>query len=192
MNTMLSKFVSLAFLTLVATFGHTAEPAKKTTRPQWTPPAYTKAVGYRFKLPGEDSNGHIEETFSLIRKGVVDTARLEQLKVKETELSPEQIKRLTTTLNAKKEVRPSACYSPHHIFIFYSAEGKSVAAVEVCFLCSQVSTLPFKTEQMGYYHDFIGLARLTDQLGLWLEKQPVKQWVERQARWEKLKAEAGK
>ncbi len=79
-------------------------------------------------------------------------------------------------LQAKKVTYPAACYDPHHIFVFYSGDGKAVAAVEVCFGCTRVSALPELTEPMWYRHDFSALAHLSDELGLWFGTRTVKEW----------------
>jgi hypothetical protein len=112
-----------------------------------------------------------------LRKGTVDAALLERQVVKSAQLSPEQIRKLTIAINAKQATSPAACYDPHHIFVFYSDTGVIVAAVEFCFSCTGVSASPDIAEPRWYRHDFIALAKLTEELGLWLEHRTVKEWI---------------
>jgi len=81
-----------------------------------------------------------------------------------------------TAVNGKEAIHPAACYDPHHVFLFYSGEGTIVAAVEVCFSCTGICTMPGISEARWYRHDFAALARLTDELGLWQESRTVNEW----------------
>lgn len=102
--------------------------------------------------------------------------RLEKLKQKSAELTAIQASKLLSVVNGKAVIAPAACYDPHHIFLFYSREGSVVAAVEVCFSCTGISTMPGISEKRWYRHDFVALARLTDELGLWRESRTVNEW----------------
>ncbi|SKB02091.1 hypothetical protein SAMN02745166_03539 [Prosthecobacter debontii] len=155
--------------------GDKAAPEPKTA---WTPPAYAKVVGYRFRIPSEDSKRPIPSGFTLLRSGRLDSALLERQKTKAADLKPEDIHTLTSAINAKEVVSPTACYDPHHIFVFYSDTGVVVAAIEVCFGCTGVSALPDVAEPRWYCHDFIALAKLTSRLGLWDESRTLQQWIE--------------
>jgi len=164
-----------ALSAVTATSGDKAAPDSKTA---WTPPTYSKVVGYRFRIPGEDSKEAVPSGFSLLRKGVLDSALLEKQKTKTVDLKMEDVHKLTSAINAKEAVSPAACYDPHHIFVFYSDTGAVVAAIEVCFGCTGVSALPEVAEPRWYRHDFIALAKLTDGLGLWDESRTLQQWID--------------
>jgi len=147
----------------------------------WTPPKYAKVVGYRFRVPGEDSKEPIPSGFSLLKNGTLDAAQLKRLALKSVELHPEHIRSLITDVNAKEPTLPAACYDPHHIFVFYADSGAAVAAIEVCFSCNGIRALPDIAEPRWYRHDFVGFAKLTDDLGLWLEHRTVKEWISLQS-----------
>lgn len=173
------QFLAVALLfalsAVTATSGDKAAPVPKTA---WAPPTYAKVVGYRFRIPGEDSKEHVPSGFTLLRKGVLDSALLERQKTKSADINPEDVRKLTSAINAKEAVLPAACYDPHHIFVFYSDTGAVVAAIEVCFGCTGVSALPEVAEPRWYRHDFIALAKLTDGLGLWDESRTLQQWID--------------
>src|SRR5687767_4700925 len=88
----------------------------------WAAPKYSKVVGYQFKDPAEPSEGAL----SLLKDGSVDLLLLDSLVVKKVELSGSQVRTLTSAINSEKEQGPAACYSPHHIFLFYSESGEVV------------------------------------------------------------------
>ena len=67
-------FFALSVVTAVS--GDKATLESKTA---WTPPTYSKVVGYRFRIPGEDSKEAVPSGFTLLRKGVLDSALLESL-----------------------------------------------------------------------------------------------------------------
>lgn len=168
---------SLLLLAATFTASFAGEKLPAEAKSAWIPARYSKVIGYRFRIPGEDSKEAVPSGFSLLKKGSVDTALLERLAVKSVELRPEQIRKLTTAVNAKEATSPAACYDPHHIFVFYSDTGAIVAAVEICFSCTGVSAIPGIAEPRWYRHDFLALAKLTDELGLWFERRTVKEWI---------------
>jgi hypothetical protein len=75
-------------------------------------------------------------------------------------LTPRQVKRLLAAVNGKHPRVPiAACYAPHNAFVFYNADRKPVAFVEVCFDC-----LNYRIEPRGAsdYADLVSLASLFD------------------------------
>lgn len=51
-------------------------------------------------------------------------------------LSPEQVKRLLAAVTGEHDPHPTpGCYNPHNAFVFYNADKKPVAFVEICFDC---------------------------------------------------------
>jgi len=153
-----------------------AEPLPKSDESRWVPPSFQKVVGFRFRLPSDGSEGPVPSGFSLLKNGAIDIAQLEKLKQKSAELTVAQTSKLLTAVNGKEAIHPAACYDPHHVFLFYSGEGTIVAAVEVCFSCTGICTMPGISEARWYRHDFAALARLTDELGLWQESRTVNEW----------------
>ncbi len=156
---------SLLILTVSTTL-FAAEPSKI---PGWKPPSYSNVVGYRFRLPSDDAKEPVPSGFSLLTKSGLDIKQLDTLKTKSAELTGEQVQQLTKAITSGEVTYPAACYDPHHIFVFYDADGKPTGAIEVCFSCAGVHASPPLTKPQWYRHDFIRLARLTDALGLWLE-----------------------
>jgi hypothetical protein len=104
----------------------------------------------------------------------VDIEQLETLAVKSAELNKDQVAvLLKATFSRTHRAGTAACYDPHHIFIFYSKDERVVGAIEVCFSCTGISTFPDTPKSYWYRHNFVALAHLADELGLWLEPRPV-------------------
>lgn len=58
-------------------------------------------------------------------------------------LTPEQVKKLVAAVTGKHpDYSVAACHIPHNAFVFYDAEKKPVAFVEVCFHCRGVRMAP--------------------------------------------------
>ena len=147
-------------------------PSKKSAD-RWTPPNLAKVVGYRFKLPSDGLEGPVKSGFTLMKNDGLDTKQLESLQTNSAELTRAQVQQLTAALSSGKLTYPAACYDPHHIFVFYDAQGKPTGAIEVCFACTGVSSDPPLGKSLWYRQDFIRLARLVDALGLWHEYRTV-------------------
>jgi hypothetical protein len=178
----MTQFLTATLLLLVslvtASGGDKATPESSQV---WTPPHYAKVIGYRFRLPGENSKEAVPSGFTLLPDGLLDSALLAKQKTKSAELKPADIRRLTSAINAAKVVSQAACYDPHHIFVFYSDAGTVVAAIEVCFGCTGVSAVPAVAKPRWGRHDFIALAKLTHRLGLWDEPRTLQQWLDLQS-----------
>lgn len=138
----------------------------------WAIPEHARVTCYRFSIPDE-----VESSFTLLKSQRLDQGLLASLKVASTDLSSVQTQRLRDALLSPSEGRPAACYSPHHIFVFYRSDGSVSGAAEVCFECISVSTLPEMSEPQWYHQDFVALARLVDELGLWPEGDTVAEWA---------------
>lgn len=79
-------------------------------------------------------------------------------------LNPAQVKRLLAAINGRQRLHPiTACYIPHHAFIFYNSWGRRVAVFEFCLECLKGSPDPNTT---GPYYDYPALAELVSDLGL--------------------------
>ena len=128
-----------------------------------------RVVGMNFVQPDDgDANGLRPSGFSLLRPdGFLDTALLEEIKVKEAILSRDQIARLKTAVYEETEVfSAAACYDPHHIFIFYDGEDQIVNVVEVCFSCTSLQAFPELGESQWRRHDFRALLTLCEEIGI--------------------------
>lgn len=79
-------------------------------------------------------------------------------------LSPQQVTRLQTAVTGRfPEVVQAFCYVPHNAFIFYNADKKPVAYVEICFTCGGYRAAPKGTAKN---YDLPALAKLFHELGL--------------------------
>jgi hypothetical protein len=125
-----------------------------------------KVVGYRFASPD-----HFDPSYSLItQEGRLDFATLERLKLTQATLTSTQVSRLVDAVyGPNSKTGPSACYDPHHIFLFYNANGLLVNVVEVCFGCKNLNLHPEISEQQWSRHDFRELARICDEAGIGME-----------------------
>ena len=104
-------------------------------RSQWPYKSYDKVVGYQFANPRG-----IGSPFAT--RSALDIRQLTKYKRKESPLNPEQTARLKrASFSFLPQMYAMGCYSPHHIFVFYSGD-EAVAAVEVCFGCDGLSPYP--------------------------------------------------
>ena len=79
-------------------------------------------------------------------------------------LSANQIKRLLTAQARRyKERSFAACYSPHNAFVFYNAEKKPVAFLEICFECLGNRSNPADEKSDP---DFVALGKICEELKL--------------------------
>lgn len=79
-------------------------------------------------------------------------------------LNADQTKRLLAAQARRFEPRPLAgCYIPHNAFVFYNAEKKPVAFLEICFDCLGNRSQPADAKCDP---DFIALVRIFDELKL--------------------------
>ena len=137
----------------------------------WNLDGVTKVVGYRFRVPGEDSKGRAPDgSFSLCHNSTVDLEKLQRLKVKSVVLNSKQVEQLVDLLFSNKDSLTSvACYSPHQLFIFYDSEGDIKNFVEICFLCNGVKASPLISGAQKSEVDLMGVAKLCHELGIWAD-----------------------
>ncbi len=134
---------------------------------KWPPQAPFKVVAYRFVNPLGPGDGN----FTLIKDSGVDLEKLKSMTVASAELNAKQAARLVDFIIGKHpKVSSAACYDPHHIFVFYNARGEVENAVEICFGCTSVITLPDVGEKQWYHYDFRGLARLCEEAGIGMQR----------------------
>jgi len=79
-------------------------------------------------------------------------------------LNAQQVKRLLKAESRRFQPRGVAgCYIPHNAFVFYDAEKKPVAFLEICFDCLGARVIP---EDPGFDPDYFALAVLCTELKL--------------------------
>ena len=79
-------------------------------------------------------------------------------------LDAAQVARLLDAINGRQRIHPmTACYVPHHAFIFYNSWGRRVAVFEFCLECLKASADPNTT---GPYYNYPALAELIADLHL--------------------------
>ncbi len=146
---------------------------------EWKAEGIARVIGYRFRIPGEDEKGgHPTGHFTLCRDSTVDLRSLEKIQVNSAELNSEQIRRLVDLVFSDADPLPHvACYSPHQLFVFYDSEGLAKRAVEICFLCNGVRTVPPLPEAQQRRHDLRALAQLCDELGIWADYEKIEDYV---------------
>ena len=168
MNAVISVFCLVLLTIAPMAAGETSLTSKAT----WPAKDYVKVIGYRFRLPTDDAKGPVPSGFSLLNEAGLDTKQLATLTVKSAELTPDQVTKLVkATFSATHRTEPAACYDPHHIFVFYDKDGAVTNAIEICFSCTGVAAIPATKKDQWYKHDFVALAYLADELGLWLENR---------------------
>lgn len=125
----------------------------------WPDKPYDRVVGYLFDNP-------TDEPFSLLRTEPVDMNQLLKLKTKEVILDENNVDSLLNAVfNSNLRFGLTACYNPHHVFVFFK-DTQPIAAIEICFSCDNIAFYP--TRETDFHFDLEALARLSDRLGLGL------------------------
>ncbi|MFT3992285.1 MAG: hypothetical protein QM680_12835 [Luteolibacter sp.] len=93
---------------------------------------------------------------------IIDIAAPSTRIVKSSILSHESAKSVASSvLSGSKSYLIKDCYNPHHLFVFYDPAGKPTAAIEVCFSCCRVKTMPeIRTMDQSNTLETADLARL--------------------------------
>ena len=132
----------------------------------WPYVEYARVVGYYFV------DGRPRDTLSVMKNGGdgLDEEELRKWKQQEKTLTASQTTRfLQASFESKFRFSQAACYDPHHVFVFYNAQGKVVAACEVCLSCKAFIEWP-ANESVVHEHsrpvDYLVLAKLCSELGL--------------------------
>jgi len=129
----------------------------------WPPASTAKVTAYRFRTPNDVRNG----TYSLLEGGKVDLGTLQECTEASAELTDEQTARLLhCTIGDHPRSGPSVCYEPHHLFLFRDGAGEITHAIEVCFTCQGVTTIP--SLEVPDCHDLRGMERLCEETGVGL------------------------
>ncbi len=94
----------------------------------WPPASFTTVRAFVYDCDADRSVSFFQKDGSLHR-GIINAPG--------ALLTEAQVKRLLpalTTATARKH--RTACYLPHHAFLFYDAAGRVVAHTEICFSCT--------------------------------------------------------
>lgn len=58
-------------------------------------------------------------------------------------LNPKQVNELLKNINTfSPREHHTACFVPHHAFVFYGADGQPVGSLEICFTCDDYRAFP--------------------------------------------------
>lgn len=157
--------------------GAESVPAEPRVPAEWKLENFSTIVGYRFRIPGTGEEGS-SDVFTLCRNNQINTKLLGKYQEAKSHLTPKQSNRLLSAIFSEGEALPHvACYIPHHIFIFYDDAGEAKRAIEVCFECNGVHTVPALSEGQWRKHDLVELAHLSSELGIWPHDKNVDQYV---------------
>ncbi|HEY1083332.1 MAG TPA: hypothetical protein VGE29_13780 [Prosthecobacter sp.] len=87
-------------------------------------------------------------------------------------LPPEAGQRILDATFSRTASNPlSACYDPHHLFVFYAGNGHPLAAVELCLTCGGVDISPSDRDRdvllsISSSADLNALAKVLEEAGL--------------------------
>lgn len=112
-----------------------AEPVEKL----WPEKPFEYVVAYCYN-PFYDNRGTaITYDDGSIHEGVIRSTTVR--------LSPDQTSALRKILSTDMDSERvgALCYDPHHAFVFYDAEWKVTASIDICFLCSDYRSRPVGT-----------------------------------------------
>ena len=130
-----------------------AEPAKKL----WPEKPFKHAVAYCYN-PFYDTRGTaITFDDGSIHEGVIRSTTVR--------LDPDQTSTLRKMLSTDTDAKHGGvlCYDPHHAFVFYDAEWKVTASIDICFLCSDYKSRPEGTSDKV---DLAALKAFCTKIGL--------------------------
>lgn len=124
------------------------------TRVNWPGAPFKEVRAYCYDYTAERSPSFFVK--GRMHKGVMDPRGVR--------LTEAQTRRLVDAIAiSQPEQQRTACYKPHHAFVFYDARGGVVAVFEMCFGCNKfVATPPGVPEYVNY----TALYSLTRALGL--------------------------
>lgn len=145
-----------------------------------------RVVAYRFGFPDEENEKAPRLPARIITQdGRLDIDTLEDLKMAEATLTPDQVSRFVDAVYGSHEkTDPAACYEPHHIFLFYDKDDILINVVEICFGCTNLHASPEIKESQVWRHDFRELARICDEVGIGMTsgtaEDQIRLWDERE------------
>ncbi len=136
--------------------------------PAWPPARYSTVRAYLYRVRSDFYDPNSWDP-NIIKNGrlVKSVANPEGVL-----LSPAQVQRLITAISQTPDHRNgqlifttnNCAFDPHNAFVFYDADGKMAATVEVCTLCGDVDVFPERKD--SYKYDFTAIEPLITELGL--------------------------
>ncbi|MES2708182.1 MAG: hypothetical protein V4726_16430 [Verrucomicrobiota bacterium] len=111
-----------------------ASPGSRAAQPAaWPPQPFTRARAFVYDCDADQSVGFFQKDGRQSRGVIGDGVTL----------NPAQVKRLLAALTMPVPRRGrTACFVPHHAFVFYNAEDQAVAHAEICFNCRTLKSFP--------------------------------------------------
>jgi hypothetical protein len=107
------------------------EPSK-----QWPPALFEHCVAYCYDFSQDARGSAITFPDGSLHKGVIKATTVRLSEVQVTKL------RALLSTDSKTEHGDVDCYDPHHAFVFYDADWKVTASIDVCFLCDDYVARP--------------------------------------------------
>ena len=152
------KILRLFLLSLFLTIAHAAEQPKA-----WPNVPFKHVVAYCYDFSQDTRGSDITFPDGSLHKGVIraTTVRL-------TEPQVQQVVGLLTKVS-EEEDGEADCYEPHHAFVFYDADWKVVASIDVCFLCEDYIARP---KGVSENIDLAALEKFCRGLGLPVFEKP--------------------
>lgn len=100
----------------------------------WPPAKFSTVRAFVYDCDADDTKGFFQKN-GAVAKGVINGPG--------ALLSPAQVQRLLPALTTETPRKNhTACYLPHHAFVFYDAAGRVVAHAEICFNCTIQRSFP--------------------------------------------------
>ena len=102
----------------------------------WPNVPFKHVVAYCYDFSQDTRGSAITFPDGSLHKGVIRATTVR--------LTEPQVKEVIGFLNkvSEEEDGESDCYEPHHAFVFYDADWKVVASIDVCFLCEDYIARP--------------------------------------------------
>lgn len=152
MDRLLSKTMKILMATLLLGTAH-ADPAEDL----WPEKPFKHVVAYCYNPFHDERGSSITFDDGTLSEGVIraTTVRLDEA----------QTTRLRKLLSTDTDTVKGGvlCYDPHHAFVFYDADWKVTASIDICFLCSDYRSRP---EDASGSVDLSALMAFCRQLGL--------------------------
>lgn len=110
----------------------------------WPPKPFVHVVAYCYDFSADTRGSSIVFPDGSLHRGIIRATTVR--------LVPTQVVSLQTLLStdSNEGLGEVECYDPHHGFVFYDADWKVVASIDVCFMCENYVARPEGvTENMG-------------------------------------------
>ena len=123
----MKTLIALLFIAIVQADGSTK---------QWPPAPFEYVVGYCYDFTQDPRGSAITFPDGSIHKGVIKGTTVRLSGVQVTSL------RALLSIDSKTENGNVDCYDPHHAFVFYDADWKVTASIDICLFCEDYVARP--------------------------------------------------